>query len=153
MCIFSCAKIITYQITLALGGQIIKSKGRKKATNLRTLAHPQIYTLLLKFAQDHWAQLRIIDDFTVELGATLFIGTQSAKSHAFIFKDGIRYGCATAARTDADQYAFVDIDGTRLPCLIQYHFDISVGNESPITCSVIQRMNADEDFPRLGWDL
>ena len=153
MCIFSCAKIITYQITSALGGQIIKSKGRKKTTNLRTLTHPQIYTLLLKFAQDHWAQLRIIDDFTVELGATLFIGTQSAKSHAFIFKDGIRYGCATAARTDADQYAFVDIDGTRLPCLIQYHFDISVGNESPITCSIIQRMNADEDFPRLGWDL
>ena len=144
---------MTYSIASALGGKITKSKGRKKPTNLRTLAHPQIYTLLLKFAQDHWAQLQIIDDFTVALGATLFIGTQSAKSHDFIFKDGIRYGCATAARTDADQYAFVDIDGTRLPCLIQYHFDISVGNESPVTCSVIQCMNTDEDFPRLRWDL
>jgi hypothetical protein len=150
---FSFAKIITYPIVSALGGQITKSKGQKKTTNLRTLAHPQIYTLLLKFAQDYWAQLRIINDFTVKLRATLFIGTQSEKSHAFIFKDGIRYGCATAARTDADQYAFVDIDGTRLPCLIQYHFDISVGNKSPVTCSVIQCMNTDEDFPRLGWDL
>ena len=150
---FSFAKIITYPFVSAPGGQITKSKGRKKTTNLRTLAHPQIYTLLLKFAQDHWAHLQIIDDFTVELGATLFIGTQSAKSHDFVFKDGIRYGCATAARTDADQYAFVDIDGTHLPCLIQYHFNISVGNESPVTCSVIQCMNTDEDFPRLGWDL
>jgi hypothetical protein len=150
---FSFVKIITYPIVSAPGGQITKLKGRKKTTNLRTLAHPQIYTLLLKFAQDHWSQLRIIDDFTVELGATLFIGAQSAKSHAFIFKDGIRYGCATASCTDADQYAFVDIGGTRLPCLIQYHFDISVGNESPVTCSVIQCMNTDEEFPRLGWDL
>ena len=144
---------MTYSIASALGGKITNSKGRKKPTNLCTLTHPQIYTLLLKFAQDHWAQLQIIDDFTVALGATLFIGTQSAKSHDFIFKDGICYGCATAARTDADQYAFVDIDGTCLPCLIQYHFDISVGNESPVTCSVIQCMNTDEDFPRLRWDL
>ena len=59
----------------------------------------------------------------------------------------------TAAHTDADQYALVDIDGTRSPCLIQYHFDISVGDESPITCSIVQRMNMEEDFPRLGWDL
>ena len=144
---------MTYSIASALGGKITNSKGRKKPTNLCTLTHPQIYTLLLKFTQDHWAQLQIIDDFTVALGATLFIGTQSAKSHDFIFKDGIHYGCATAACTDADQYAFVDIDGTCLPCFIQYHFDISVGNESPVTCFVIQCMNTDEDFPCLGWDL
>jgi hypothetical protein len=149
-----CLKAITHpNISAALGGQITKSKGRKKATDLRALSHPQIYNLLLKFSQDHWTALRIVDDFTVEPGATLFVGTQSAKSHTFVFKDGIRYGCATATRTDADQYAFVEIEGTRSPCLIQYHFDISVGDESPITCSIVQRMNTDEDFPRLGWDL
>jgi len=83
--------------------------------------------------------LRIVDNFTIEPGAILFVGTQSAKSHTFVFKDGIRYGCATAARTDVDQYAFIEIEGTRSPCLIQYHFDISVGDESPITCSIVQR--------------
>jgi len=110
--------VTTHTNTVALGGQITK------------------------FSQDYWTALRIVDDFTIEPRATLFIGTQSTKSHAFVFKDGIHYGCATAARTNADQYAFVDIDGTRLPCLIQYHFNISVGNQSPVTCSVIQRWYA-----------
>ena len=149
-----CSKVITHpNILAAPGGQITKLKGQKKATDLRALSHPQIYNLLLKFSQDYWTALRIVDDFTVEPGATLFVGTQSAKSHAFVFKDGICYGCATAACTDADQYAFIEIEGTCSPCLIQYHFKISVGDESPVTCSIVQRMNTDEDFPHLGWDL
>lgn len=109
--------------------------------------------LLLKFAQNHWPLLRIVDDFTIEHGATIFMGSKSAKSHAFIYKDGIRFGCATAPRTDADQYACADIAGTRLPCRILYHFELSVANEQPLLCSVIQRLLSDEDFPRLGWDL
>jgi len=86
-----------------------------------------------------------MDDFTIKSKATLFIGTQSAKLHTFVFKDGICYRCATAAHTDADQYAFVKFKGTCSPCLIQYHFDISVGD--------VQCMHMDKDFPCLGWDL
>lgn len=143
-------------LMMVSGPTIITSKGKAHPINLRLIPHgnnPNIYLLMLAFARKQWPGLDIIDDFTIKAGATVFHGTQSARSFPFIYKDGIRYGCSMATRTDADQYALVDITGSRVPCRIINHFQISVGNEKPLVCSVIQRLVSNNDIPQFPWDL
>ena len=104
---------------------------------------------MLAFSRTVWPTLDIIDDFTIQAGATVFHGAQSSP---FIYKDGICYGCSTASRTDADQFALADITGSQVPCKIIYHYQISVGSEKPLVCSIIQQLVSDYDMPQFPWD-
>lgn len=107
---------------------------------------------MLTFSHTVWPALDIIDDFTIQAGATVFHGAQSSYLYPFIYKDGIRYGCSTASCTDADQFALADITGSQVPCKIIYHFQISVGSEKPLICSIIQWLVSDYDMPQFPWD-
>jgi hypothetical protein len=124
-----------------------------KPTNLRALpAH--IYPLLLRFAQQHWSAISVVDDFTVVKGDEIpLVASRCARSLPFIVKDGIRFGCSTAKRTQDDQDACADLECGRVPCKIRYHFELAVGNEAPVICSVIERWFADENIPTMPWDL
>lgn len=141
---------------LVSGSTIIMSKGQAQPTNLRLLPHrdnPNIYMLMLKFAHTQWPALDIVDNLTIRAGATVFHGTQSARSFPFIYKDGIHYGCFMATHTDADQYALANISGSQIPCRIINHFQISVGNEKPLGCTIIQQFVSDNNIPQFPWDL
>lgn len=141
---------------LVSGSTIIMSKGQAQPTNLQLLPHrdnPNVYMLMLKFAHTQWPALDIVDNLTIQAGATVFHGTQSACSFPFIYKDGIHYGCFMATHTDAYQYALANISGSQIPCRIINHFQISVGNEKPLGCTIIQQFVSDNNIPQFPWDL
>jgi hypothetical protein len=122
-------------------------------TDLRKLPIPGIYNLLLEFSRCRWPELNIVHDFATDSNGTPFFGEGSARMCSFIIKDGIRYGCSTAKRTQADRFACIEINGTRLPYQLVYHFEISVGGRTSVMCSVVKRCCGDEDIPPMPWDL
>ncbi|RDB19230.1 hypothetical protein Hypma_013499 [Hypsizygus marmoreus] len=133
--------------------RILKPRSAKNLTNLRALPNPAIYGLLLDYARVLWPDLTISDDFSVVQGAVPFLGFGSARSCPFIYKDGNRYGCATAVRTQEDRFACANLNGSCLPCQLVYHFEITVDGRSPAFCSIIRRSVADEHIPALPMDL
>ncbi|KAF8997092.1 hypothetical protein BDQ17DRAFT_1429299 [Cyathus striatus] len=126
----------TFEITVAAfrdDNRIIKPKPLKCYSNLRKLSDSTIYGLLLNYAQQVWPQLDIIDNFTIRGGSTPFFAHGSTKSYPFIIKNGIRYGS--------------------IPCKLVYHFEVAVGSENPVLCSIVQRCIADDAIPSMPWDL
>jgi hypothetical protein len=141
-------------IYFRVGDKILTPKSIKKPVNLRVLPHASIYGLLLAHARTVWSDISIVDDFTAENGSLTFSGLSSAISYPFLVKDGIRYGCSTAMQTDSDQFALLDIDGSRLPCQIVYHFELKIDTKEPVLSTVIRRLLADSELiPQLPWDL
>ncbi|KAG1818780.1 hypothetical protein EV424DRAFT_1347585 [Suillus variegatus] len=114
---------------------------KTKFTSLRGLQHPQY-----KFPD-----LNVVDDMTAELGTTVLFASRSAKVLPFIVKDGIRFGSATATRTNADQFAGVLMHDTRVPCKIIYHFEIHLPDQV-FYCSAVQKMVSDDRIPIMPWD-
>ncbi|KAG2343762.1 hypothetical protein BDR05DRAFT_947875 [Suillus weaverae] len=100
---------------------------KTKFTSLRGLQHPQVYQLLVGFLQHKFPNLNVVDDMTAELGTTVLFASPSAKVLPFIVKDGIRFGSATATRTNADQFAV-------------------------FYCSAVQKMVSDDRIPAMPWD-
>lgn len=124
-----------------------------KFADLRSIPHANIYQLLLAFLRNHLVDDDIVDDLTVKRGATVFAASQSTQLLSHLIKDGIRFGCSTATRTQADQYASVNFQGYRAPCRIIYHFAIHLGQRPPIYCSAIQRVLSDDSIPLMPWAL
>lgn len=124
-----------------------------KFADLRSIPHANIYQLLLAFLRNHLVDDDIVDDLTVKRGATVFAASQSTQLLSHLIKDGIRFGCSTATRTQADQYASVNFQGYHAPCRIIYHFAIHLGQRPPIYCSAIQRVLSDDSIPLMPWAL
>ncbi|KAJ7120571.1 hypothetical protein C8R43DRAFT_1136739 [Mycena crocata] len=135
------------------GTTILTPKSVRAPTNLRRLPHTNLYALLLAYALTVWTDISIVDDFSTEDGAVPFSGATSATSYPFLVKDGVRYGCLTATRTDADHLALVNIDASRTPCQLLYHFGLTVGERPSVLCSVVRRLETDADIPQFPWDL
>lgn len=115
-----------------------------------------MYSLLLDFARRTWPALSIIDDLDDEpfsgLAAT-FMANRSAFKIPFITKGGVRYGSLADKRTEADEYACVDFDNSRIPCRLLYHFELHIGTKDPVICSIVERMCADDKIPVFPWSL
>ncbi|KAG2737679.1 hypothetical protein P692DRAFT_201674704, partial [Suillus brevipes Sb2] len=124
---------------------------KAKFTSLRGLQHPQVYQLLVGFLQHKFPDLNVVDDMTAELGTTVLFASRSTKVLPFIVKDGIRFGSATATRTNADQFAGVLMHDTRVPCKIIYHFEIHLPDQV-FYCSAVQKMVSDDRIPVMPWD-
>ncbi|TFK48361.1 hypothetical protein OE88DRAFT_1684365 [Heliocybe sulcata] len=107
-------------------GAIRPPKGQKQLTNLHKLKDKSIYGMLLVYCQKLWPDIHIIDDLTPDPNATMFVGARSARMLPFIYKDGIRYGCSTAVRTQADCFACIDFPEFRAPCELLYHFELTL---------------------------
>ena len=137
---------------LCLGDQILRPM-RAKVSNLRCLENLGIYALLLAFTRTCFPDENIVDDMSVIEHSTPFFGLGSARFCSFIIKDGSRFGCSTATRTQADQFASANFSGVQLPCQILYHFELTIGDHSPFMCSVVRRCLGDEALPSMPWDL
>lgn len=91
---------------------------------------------------------------TIEAGAQVFSATTSCKLLDVIHKEGIRYGSSIDKRTKCDRHALADIDMRyRVPVKLLYHFQVSLGDQVPFTCSVIQQCASDDKIPAMPWDL
>jgi len=124
-----------------------------KVTNLRCLNTPGIYTLLLAFIRSRFPDENVVDDMSSVEQSTPFFGAGSARICPFIIKDGNRFGCSTATRTQADQFATANFAGVQLPCQMLYHFELTVGGHPTFMCSVVRRCLGDETLPSMPWDL
>ncbi|KAI0826846.1 hypothetical protein BC628DRAFT_1410053 [Trametes gibbosa] len=101
----------------------------KRLTNLCSLAHPEVYELLLTFVQWVWPDLHLVNEFNIDPHATIFSSTQSARLFPVIAVDSSRYGSITDGRSSADRYACVDFGSSRFPCRILYHFELLVSDD------------------------
>ena len=86
-------------------------------------------------------------------GLTPFYAHSTTRSLAFILKNGLRYGSTAAIRTDADIYACVDVDGSRFPCEIAGHFEVTISEGRQHYYSIIWRFVGGNDLPSMPWDL
>ncbi len=136
----------------AQGDNILKPKSVKKFTNLRSLPS-YVYGLLLAFAQRTWPDLTIADDFNCDPKVITFAAEQSARKLPFISKGGARYGSVADNRTDADRIACADFEDSRTPCRMLYHFELCVGDRTPIVCSIVERLQADGNIPAFPWSM
>ncbi|GBE85854.1 hypothetical protein SCP_0803760 [Sparassis crispa] len=135
------------------GCTILKPKSAKKFTDLRTFPHPTVYSMLLEYTRKTWPELNIEDDFTTDRNAILFLAARSSKALPFICKDGIHYSSSMDHRSQADRFACIDMDGSRVPCRLIYHFEITISDKPPIVCSIVQRMVSDDDIPTFPWSI
>jgi len=133
-----------------------KSLGKVKFSNLRNLEHPVVYQLIVTYLQNEYLDLRIVDDMTAEPGTNILFAARSTRVLPFITKDGIRFGSATATRTDTDQFAGIAMEREHvLPCKILYHFEIHLppSQDHVIYVSAVQKCIIDETIPMMPWDL
>jgi hypothetical protein len=114
---------------------------------------PDLYERVLAHISKIWPELSLVNDKLITTDGTPFYAHSMSCSLPFIIKNGLRYGCSTAVRTDADIYAGVDLDGVRTPCEIVAHFKIMVAGQTPHFCSVIRQFDCDEDIPAMPWDI
>lgn len=128
----------------------------KAYTNLR-LCQPdgKLYAALLKYSQQLWPDLRLIDDHSLGDG-TPFVASSVARALPYIRKDGLRYGSKNNRRTQADKYAFVKTQpgSSRTPVEILWLFALQVANQRNYhVCAVVRRMLEDENIPQFPWNL
>lgn len=136
----------------ATGVTILKPKSVKKFTDLRKLP-PYVYNLLLNFARQTWPDTRIANDFNCDPTAITFAADHCARKLPFISKGGARYESVADDRTDADQIACVNFEDSRTPCRILYHFELTVGDCTPVICSIVERLQADDRIPAFPWSM
>lgn len=72
----------------------------------RILPNGASYGLLLRYVQDLWPDLNVIDDNSLEEG-TPFYRSKATRPLAYVRKNGIRYSSTSNRRTNADSVAFM----------------------------------------------
>lgn len=120
--------------------------------NLRCIGPPNLYQLLLEYSRAYWPDIKLIDDFSLDVG-TQFLGSRSTRTISYIRKDGIRYGCTINKKSKVDCYAFLKDGNARVPVEIEYLLVLQVADKPPHICAVIRRMLADGNIPDLPWDI
>jgi len=111
------------------------------------------YSLLLKYCQELWPDLNIVNDTSLGDGVP-FYRSEVCRALTYIRKDGIRYGSTSNKKTQADCHAFISKDTEhRVPVEISALLCVKVGDKSPHVCAIVRRMSSDENIPRMPWDL
>ncbi|KDQ09801.1 hypothetical protein BOTBODRAFT_97245, partial [Botryobasidium botryosum FD-172 SS1] len=123
-----------------------------EACNLCNMRGLELYSVLLQYVRTTWPELTVCNDY--EVGHHIFSATTSATFFPWVRKAGIRYGSKLATRTQADGSAFVLIENNIVPCQLIGHFTVTIsGTDKCENCSVIRRFFADDQIPRMPWDL
>ncbi|KAF8803058.1 hypothetical protein BYT27DRAFT_7110771 [Phlegmacium glaucopus] len=117
----------------------------------------QTYRLLLEYSQILWPDLNLVAQFSPIDGLSLIPGNV-AREVPYIRKDGIRYGCTSNKRTQADSLAFIsqsaESDIRQAVEIINYYvIQIPNTNKPPHVCALVRRMFSDDQLPRMPWDL
>lgn len=120
--------------------------------NLHRTTVPGLYFLVLDFARACWPHLRLTSDQEPEPDGYPFLYDQVAETLPFVYRNGIRFGSATAKRTEADKFGFVKSGNSLTPCRIEYLLRMRVSDQEPRMCAVIAPMAADQDIPIMPWD-
>ncbi|KAJ8693146.1 hypothetical protein PTI98_010388 [Pleurotus ostreatus] len=126
----------------------------KSTTNIHHMSPTgEYYRLLLRYFQDLWPDLDLVTEFANHPGQA-FVAERVARALPYIRKDGIRYGCASNRRTQADCYAFIIEDQARLPVKIEALLVVNIPgcHKPPHVCAIVKRLRADENIPILPWD-
>ena len=120
----------------------------------RTDDRPNVYTLLLQHCQRIWPDLNLCRQLSMDDGLP-FNASKVARRLPYIRKDGLRYGCFANARTQADSFAFIEQNNTRVPIQIEelLLIEIPETNKPPHVCAVIRRMRTDTDLPPMPWNM
>ncbi|KAF8595016.1 hypothetical protein BDV93DRAFT_576770 [Ceratobasidium sp. AG-I] len=113
---------------------------------------PGLYFLVLDFARGCWPHLQLTSDHEPEPNGYPFLYDQVAEVLPFVYRNGIRFGPATAKRTEADKYAFIKSGDATVPCKIEYLLRIGVAGLEPRLCAVVAHMVADQHIPVMPWD-
>lgn len=113
---------------------------------------PGLYFLVLDFAKVCWPQLQLTSDQEPEPNGYPFLYNQVAEALPFIYRNGIRFGSATARRTEADKYAFLKSGNSTAPYKIEYLLRVIVSDLEPRLCAVVAHMVADQHIPVMPWD-
>lgn len=134
-----------------------KSVGKLPVNLLQRDPTGQIYRLLLAYSQSLWPDLHLVAQFSMTEGLS-FIPGNVAREVPYIRKDGIRYGCTSNKRTQADSLAFVSqsaVSDIRQAVEIINYYVIQIPNtdKPPHVCSLVRRMFSDDQLPRMPWDL
>ncbi len=126
-----------------------------KYIDLRALSNGRIntYGLVLAYLQKKWPDTPLENDLALQPDTVPLVASRCAVGHTFMYKDSIRYGSSLDNRSTKDRFGLVDFADTQVPCKLLYHFEIHIGGKSPVFCSVIQRMLADDAIPSMPWDL
>ncbi|THH15065.1 hypothetical protein EW146_g5356 [Bondarzewia mesenterica] len=124
-----------------------------KFTDLRKLAHPEVYGILLEYARTLWLDLNLINYMTIEQGTMIFSASHSVKHLPFLYKGDVHYGSCTAKRTQADQYAVVEFNNLWVPCRLTYHFELQIAGRAATMCSVVKCMLMDDELPIFPWSI
>ncbi|QRV77507.1 Transposase family tnp2 [Ceratobasidium sp. AG-Ba] len=120
--------------------------------NLHSLPLEGLYYLMLEFARTCWPDLRLTSDVEPVPGGYPFLYDKAAETLPFVYRNGIKFGCATATRTKADRFAFVRFGQSLVPCRIEYLFRLTVEKKEPRLCAVVAQMMADNNIPLMPWD-
>lgn len=146
--------LAVYRAEASLGNNVSLPRRLGKTCNIADLLpNGRSYALMLKYAQDLWPDLNIIDDHSMEDGLP-FYRSQTCRPLTYIRKDGIRYGATSNKRTKVDSLAFIsDGPGHRAPAEILSLVSVKVDEKPPHVCALVHRMQRDEDIPVFPWDL
>lgn len=113
---------------------------------------PGLYFLVLDFARACWPDLQLTSDQEPEPYGYTFLYDKVAETLPFVYRNGIRFGSATAKHTEADKFAFITFGDTRVPCKIEYLLRIRVADWEPQMCAIVAQMMADQHIPIMPWD-
>lgn len=103
-----------------------------------------------------WPDMDLISESSQQQHGLRFISDNVAHCLPYIWKDGIRYGAKSNARTAADSLAFISSpDGSRTAAEILNLFVIAILGSGllPHVCALIRRFYVDNNIPSLPWDL
>jgi hypothetical protein len=125
---------------------------RSQRVDLHSTPVPGLYFLMLDFARTCWPDLQLTSDLEPEPGGYPFIYNKVAETLPFVYRNGIRFGCESTKRTQADKLAFVQFGNSFVPCRIEYLFRITVEKKEPRICAVVAQMVADDHIPAMPWD-
>lgn len=112
-----------------------------------------IYSLFLDYAQSKWPDLNLVHERDYNNNGTLFLAKKVARHLDFVKKNGIRFGSTSSARSDADRYVLVKINGNRVPCQIEWLVQLQVPTEAAVLCAVVSPFVANFDIRQTPWDL
>ncbi|KAF5368271.1 hypothetical protein D9615_010359 [Tricholomella constricta] len=145
-------QIAVFQAEAKTDGVKLPKHQKSKFIDLRSLHNGQVYGLVLAHLQQVYPDLNLIDDHSQAQG-TPFWGRKSTTSVSYIRKHGLRYGCASNTRTQADSFAFITRNGARVPVQLHTLLVVTLAGRPPHVCALIRRLSSDENLPDFPWDL
>jgi hypothetical protein len=147
-------ELAMYRAEASIGNNVTLPHRLGKTINVADLLPDgRAYYLLLRYLQELWPDLGVVDDASIQDG-TPFYRSKTTHAVAYVRKDGIRYGSTTNKRTDVDSMVFIsDGPDRRVPAEIIAILSVKLGEKLPHVCALVRRMYRDDDIPSFPWDL